>query len=94
MNRRSIITVAIGLAILGVTVWRGCHTTTERVSEHTPSARPSRANDLKHKNESTLQEKSIEFAKRNNYPIAFYGRVVDQDGKPPQGVTVNYQVST
>ena len=40
-----------------------------------------------------VKEKSIAFAKRNNAPIAFYGRVVDQDGKPLEEVAVDFTVT-
>ncbi len=40
-----------------------------------------------------FKKKSIAFAKQNNAAIAFFGRVVNQDGKPLQGVAVNYTVT-
>lgn len=73
MNRRYIIMIAIGLAIIAPTAWRRCSATSER--------------------EAVVKEKSMAFANANNAPIAFYGRVVDQDGKPLQGVAVDYQVT-
>ena len=104
MNRRYIIIVAIGLAILAVTVWRGCQKKPEQVVSPTLSeyfAHRSGHIDPKRNKEPTAQEereaivreKSIAFAKRNNAPIAFYGRVVDQDGKPLQGVAVEFTVT-
>lgn len=104
MNRRYIIIVAIVLAILAVTVWRGCRNPSERVVSPTPSKRSARPSgnidsksikepETKEEYEAVVKEKSIEFAKRNNAPIAFYGRVVDQDGKPLQGVEVDFYVT-
>ena len=34
------------------------------------------------------------FSKANNGPIEFYGRVLDQDGRPLEGVTVPYEVGS
>jgi hypothetical protein len=103
MNRRYIIMVAIGLAIIAPIVWRGCPIIPEREGASAPSERsgePSESIDPKRFKEPTTQEereaevkeKSMAFAKANNAPIAFYGRVVDQDGKPLQGVGVDYSV--
>jgi hypothetical protein len=49
--------------------------------------------ETKEKYAAMVKEKCIAFAKANNAPIAFYGRVVDQDSKPLQGVAVEYYVT-
>ncbi len=104
MNRRYIIIIAVLLAILAGTFWRGCQSTPGRIESHSPSlhsASPSSniaPKDIKEpwtKEEYAARDKAIaiEFAKSNNAPIAFYGRVVDQDRKPLQGVTVDFGVN-
>lgn len=102
--KRNIVIVTVALGILSLTVWRGCKTTPEPAEPPTSSkssGRPSRDLDpkpikeptTKEEYEAIVKEKSIAFAQRNNAPIAFYGRVVDQDGRPLQGVTVGFRVT-
>jgi hypothetical protein len=49
--------------------------------------------ETKEEYEAVAKEKLIAFAKQNNASIAFYGRVVDQDSKPLQGVAVDFTVT-
>jgi len=44
--------------------------------------------------ERRVAEKSREFSKAMNRPIEFYGRVVDQDGRPLEGVMVPYEIDS
>ena len=102
MNRRHIIIASIVLAIGVLTVWRGCSELPKKVAP--PKQSPDSASgqippkstkepETKEEYEAMVKEKSIAFAKRNNAPIAFYGRVVDQDGKPLVGVAVDFYVT-
>jgi hypothetical protein len=102
MNRRHIIIVSTVLAIGVLTVWRGCSEPPKKVAP--PKLSPDSASgkfapksikepETKEEYEAMVKEKSIAFAKRNNAPIAFYGRVVDQDGKPLEGVAVDFNVT-
>jgi hypothetical protein len=101
MNRRHII-VSTVLAIGVLTVWRGCSKPQKqaippKLSPDSVSWRihpkSTKEPETKEEYEAIIREKSIAFAKQNNAPIAFYGRVVDQDGKPLEGVAVNFQVT-
>lgn len=100
--KRYITIATICLAILAICVWRGCLKSSVRVeTPDFPRDRASgRIRDPKRDDpsspeeyEALVKDKSIEFAKRNNAPIAFYGKVVDQDGKPLQGVAVDITVT-
>jgi hypothetical protein len=104
MNRRYIIIASIVLAILLAIVRNGCSRLPEQIVHPTyseGSTRPSRSINPKSNKEpetkeeyaALVKEKCIAFAKANNAPIAFYGRVVDQDSKPLQGVAVEYYVT-
>jgi hypothetical protein len=102
MNRRHIIIVSIVLAILALTIWRGCSNSPKQLTplklspdsatEHT-GPKANKEPETKEEYEALVKEKSIAFAKRNNTPIAFYGRVVDQDSKPLEGVAVDFYVT-
>lgn len=94
MNRRHII-VSTVLAIGVLTVWRGCSKPQKQAIPPKPSPdsvswrippKSTKEPETKEEYEAIIREKSIAFAKQNNAPIAFYGRVVDQDGKPLEGV--------
>lgn len=102
MNHRYIIIVSIVLSIGLLTVWRGCSQSPKQIAP--PKRTPDSASgqiapksikdpETKAEYEAVVREKSIAFAKRNNVPIAFYGRVVDQDSRPLQGVTVEYTLT-
>jgi hypothetical protein len=102
MNRRHIIIASIVLAIGVLTVWRGCSELPKKVAP--PKQSPDSASgqihpkstkepESKEEYEAMVKEKSIAFAKKNNAPIAFYGRVVDQDGKPLEGVAIDFYVT-
>jgi hypothetical protein len=102
MNRRHII-VSTVLAIGALTVWRGCLKSPNQVAppKLSPDSTSGRISpkstkepETKAEYEAIIREKSIAFAKRNNVPIAFYGRVVDQDSRPLQGVTVKYTLTS
>ncbi len=102
MNRRYIIVASIILGILLLTIWRGCQKSPEKVLPAKRSADvaprhfdPKRIKEPETKEEyaAVVKEKCIAFAKANNAPIAFYGRVVDQDSQPLQGVAVEYYVT-
>jgi hypothetical protein len=102
MNRRHIIIASIVLAILALTVWRSCSKSPKQTSNpkrSTDSASgpigPHRIKEpeTKEEYEAVAKEKLIAFAKQNNASIAFYGRVVDQDSKPLQGVAVDFTVT-
>jgi hypothetical protein len=102
MSRRHIIIASIVLAILALTVWRSCSKSPKQTSNpkrSTDSASgpigPHRIKEpeTKEEYEAVAKEKLIAFAKQNNAAIAFYGRVVDQDSKPLQGVAVDFTVT-
>lgn len=104
MKRFYIIIVAFILAILTIAVWHECQNTTRRTSLYMPSNNstdPTRATDTiavqdaitKKEQEAELREKGAALAKRSNTPIAYFGKVVDQDGKPLQGVAIEYTVT-
>lgn len=102
MNRRHIIIVSTVLAIGVLTVWRGCSEPPKKIA--LPKLSPDSTSgkiapklikepETKEEYEAMVKKKSIAFAKQNNAAIAFFGRVVNQDGKPLQGVAVNYTVT-
>jgi hypothetical protein len=102
MNRRQIIIVSTVLAIGVLGVWRGCSEPPKKIAP--PKLSPDSASgkiapkstkepETKEEYEAMVKEKSIAFAKRNNAPIEFYGRVVDQDDKPLEGVAVDFNVT-
>jgi hypothetical protein len=103
MNRRYIIVVSIVPIILAMMVWRGCSKLPKQASASKPSPDfasgpngPQRIKEpeTKEEYEAVIREKSMAFAKRNNVNIAFYGRAIDQDSKPLQGVAVEYIITT
>lgn len=90
------------MAIGVLTVWRGCSESPDQIAP--PKLLPDSATgqmtqksikdpETKEEYDALVKEKSMAFAKRNNVPIAFYGRVIDQDGKPLEGVAVEYTVT-
>lgn len=105
MNRRHIIIVSsvLGVMAIGVlTVWRGCSESPNQIAP--PKLLPESATgqmtpksikdpETKEEYDALVKEKSIAFSKSNNAPIAFYGRVIDQDGKPLEGVAVDFYVN-
>ncbi len=102
MNRRHIIIISIVLVILTITVFRGCLKPSGQVASSQPAhdsasmdnaSKATKGPKTKEEYEAVVKEKSIAFVKSNNVPIAFYGRVVDQDSKPLEGVVVNFYVT-
>lgn len=93
---------AVFLGILAFLVWRRCQNSSVGTNPQgiSPDPATGRVSPLHKGRPSTREEheveirnKCIEFAKANNAPIAFYGRVVDQDGKPLSGVAVSFTVT-
>jgi hypothetical protein len=103
MNRRHIIILSTVLSIGVLTVWHGCTKEPELIKprqlspssssgQHAPKS--IKEPETKAEYEALVREKSIAFAKKNNVPISFYGRVVDQDNNPLQGAVVDFLVTT
>lgn len=102
MNRRHIIIVSSVMAIGVLTVWRGCSEPPNQIAplkilpeSTTGQIAPESTKDPETEEEydSLVKKKSIAFSKSNNAPIAFYGRVIDQDGRPLEGVAVDFYVN-
>ena len=102
--KRIRILIAAAILILVLGVWHGCHkepgeTPPNRATHSRPQRERTGFQDGGSKTEQddyarTVAEKSREFSKAMNRPIEFYGRTVDQDGRPLVGVSVDYHITS
>ena len=98
--KKAIMPLVVGLIlVLALAVWRGCqHAPKEgrllqsRLENRiiSPKKNPHTPQE---EYEKRVAEEGRKFSEMMNASIAFYGRVVDQDGKPLEGVEVRYESS-
>ena len=103
MKRNQILlsgTLLVCALVIGL--WRGCRQAPDPALNPANDSRSSnRAGSAAHAPDPTsvedhaahVRSQCVEFAKEKNLPIEYYGRVVDQDHKPLQGVKVGFTVT-
>lgn len=103
MKPNLLVVIAALLVTLALMLWHGCRNTSQNDVPHDQTWKPTvspTSNGSEHAKPPTpedrdtiVRQKCIEAADRNNVPIAFFGRVIDQDGKPIPGAAVEYTVT-
>lgn len=103
--KRYKILVVISVAIVTVAIWRGCKGTPgepaeEKISQSTdrkPRVNEPSIHERMRQSEREYADivagKLRKIAKEMNEPVEFYGRVVEQDGSPLEGVVVAYRIT-
>jgi hypothetical protein len=100
--KRKLFLIGATLVVFVLAVWRGCHSepadappnqpappAPREVRTSTPKANTTNPQE---DYEKSVAEKGRQFANEMNESIEYFGRVIDQDGKPLKDVVVSYRV--